>query len=70
MNTINKLLACFGVKLVSNKDYQETVAKEAWLEREAELMRKLHNQRCLTNYYRKKSNKLSGYVDNAVEEAS
>jgi hypothetical protein len=70
MNTINKLLACFGVRLVSNKDYQENVAKEAWLEREAELMRKLHNQRCLTNYYRKKSNKLSGYVDNAVEEAS
>jgi hypothetical protein len=70
MNTINKLLARFGVKLVSAKDYQENVAKEAWLEREAELMRKLHNQRCLTNYYRKKSNKLSGYVDNAVEEAS
>lgn len=70
MNTINKLLVRFGVKLVSNKDYQETVAKEAWLEREAELMRKLHNQRCLTNYYRKKSNKLSGYVDNAIEEAS
>ena len=70
MNTINKLLACFGVRLVSAKDYQETVAKEAWLEREAELMRKLHNQRCLTNYYRKKSNKLSGYVDNSIEEAS
>lgn len=69
MNTINKLLACFGVKLVSVKDYQETVAKEAWLEREADLMRRLHNQRCLTNYYRKKSNKLSGY-DNAIEEAS
>lgn len=69
MNTINKLLACFGVRLVSAKDYQETVAKEAWLEREADLMRRLHNQRCLTNYYRKKSNKLSGY-DNAVEEAS
>lgn len=70
MNTINKLLVRFGVRLVSAKDYQENVAKEAWLEREAELMRKLHNQRCLTNYYRKKSNKLSGYVDNAVEEAS
>jgi len=70
MNTINKLLVRFGVRLVSVKDYQETVAKEAWLEREAELMRKLHNQRCLTNYYRKKSNKLSGYVDNAIEEAS
>ena len=70
MNTINKLLVRFGVRLVSAKDYQETVAKEAWLEREAELMRKLHNQRCLTNYYRKKSNKLSGYADNAVEEAS
>lgn len=70
MNTINKLLVRFGVKLVSNKDYQETVAKEAWLEREAELMRKLHNQRCLTNYYRKKSAKLSGYVDSAIEEAS
>lgn len=70
MNTINKLLACFGVKLVSAKDCQETVAKEAWLEREADLMRRLHNQRCLTNYYRKKSNKLSGYVDNSIEEAS
>ena len=70
MNTINKLLVRFGVKLVSAKDYQETVAKEAWLEREADLMRRLHNQRCLTNYYRKKSNKLSGYADNAVEEAS
>ncbi len=70
MNTINKLLACFGVKLVSNKDYQEHITKKEWAEREAELMRRLHNQRCLTNYYKKKSNKLSGYVDNAIEDAS
>lgn len=70
MNTINKLLVRFGVKLVSVKDYHSNFTRKEWLEREEELMRRLHNQRCLTNYYRKKSNKLSGYVDNSIEEAS
>jgi len=70
MNTINKLLVRFGVKLVSVKDHHSNFTRKEWLEREEELMRRLHNQRCLTNYYRKKSNKLSGYADNAVEEAS
>jgi hypothetical protein len=55
---------------VSAKDHHSNFTRKEWLEREEELMRRLHNQRCLTNYYRKKSNKLSGYVDNAVEEAS
>jgi len=70
MNTINKLLVRFGVKLVSVKDHHSNFTRKEWLEREEELMRRLHNQRCLTNYYRKKSNKLSGYVDNSIEEAS
>ncbi len=69
MNTINKLLACFGVKLVSNKGYLEHLTRKEWAEREQELMRKLHNQRVLTNYHRKKGIR-SSCIDNAIEEAS
>jgi hypothetical protein len=69
MNTINKLLACFGVKLVSNKGYLEHLTRKEWAEREQELVRKLHNQRVLTNYHRKKASR-SSCIDNAIEEAS
>jgi len=69
MNTINKLLACFGVKLVSNKGYLEHLTRKEWAEREEELLRKLHNQRVLTNYHRKKASR-SSCIDNAIEEAS
>lgn len=69
MNTINKLLACFGVKLVSNKGYLEHLTRKEWAEREEELLRKLHNQRVLTNYHRKKASR-SSLIDNAIEEAS
>lgn len=67
MNTINKLLACFGVKLVSNKDYHSIVERQEWAEREKELLRKIHNHRCLANYHRKKASRV---MDNAIEEAS
>lgn len=73
MNTINKLLACFGVKLVSNKGYHEHITRKEWFEREEELMRKLHNQRVLTNYHRKQAARFrngNSPVDNAIEEAS
>jgi len=55
MNTINKLLACFGVKLVSDEDYHLIVERQEWAERERELLRKIHNHRCLANYHRKKA---------------
>lgn len=69
MNTINKLLARFGVGLVSLPELDQLRSRK---EREDELLRRIHNWRCLSNYYKKrcKNTEKCLAMDNAIEEAS